>query len=150
MPKKAKKPQHSVEELTEHLQRLQAEFDNFRRRSEEQRAGFIDMAKAEIMTEIMPLLDNVERAASHLPKDLMDNAWAKGVSQISKQAEETLKNLGVVKIEALGQSFDPSQHEAVGTDDSGESEVVVEQLRPGYKVGEKVLRPAVVKVGRRK
>lgn len=148
----SKKPQkkNEVQELTEHLQRLQAEFANFRRRSEEQRAGFIDSAKTEIMAEVMPLLDNVERAAAHLPEELKENAWAKGVSQISKQAQETLKNLGVEKIESLGQAFDPHIHEAVGSDDSGASEVVVEELRPGYRMNDKVIRPAMVKVGKEK
>lgn len=147
MPKKPQK-NTEVQELTEHLQRLQAEFQNFRRRSEEQRSSFIDVAKEEVVASILPILDNIARATSHRPDELKDNAWAEGVSQISRQAEDTLRNLGVERIETLGQPFDPNLHEAVGSDESGQSEVVVEELQPGYKLNERVIRPAMVKVGK--
>lgn len=149
MSKKPKTPAQ-VQELTEHLQRLQAEFQNFKRRSEEQRAGFIDVAKEEVIKEVLPILDNLDRASSHLPEELKGNAWAEGVSQISRQAEDALKNLGVSRIDALGQPFDPNLHEAVGSDESGESEVVVQVLSPGYQINERVIRPAMVKVGKEK
>lgn len=148
MPKKTKKTE--VQELTEHLQRLQAEFQNFKRRSEEQRSSFIDIAKEELIVDLLPILDNLERASTHLPDELQGNAWAKGVSQISRQAEEALKNLGVSQIEALGQPFDPNLHEAVSSDDSGGSEIVVEVLQPGYQINQRVIRPAMVRVGKEK
>lgn len=147
MPKKGSS---KVAELTEHLQRLQAEFDNFRKRAEVQRADFIGLAKQEIFLEILPLVDNLDRAVAHLPKELTDNDWAKGVTQIAKQAEEALQNLGIAKIPALGQPFNPHLHEAVeDLGGRGKNEVVVAELLPGYQMNGRVLRHAVVKVAKK-
>jgi molecular chaperone GrpE len=137
-----------LEELTADLQRVQADFINFRRRAEEDRKELLDLAKASVILEILPLLDNIDRALGHLPEDLKDNQWAKGVEQISKQAQEQIKKLGIEKIEALGQPFDPTLHEAVASD--GDGETVVEELQPGYRMGDRVLRHSMVKVGKKK
>jgi len=140
MPKKP-----TTKELTEHLQRLQAEFDNFRRRTDEDRSKFIDIAKEEIIKELLPLLDNLERATNHLPEELKNNQWAGGITQISKQATETFKNLGIDRIKTIGEKFDPHLHEAV----AGEGgEEIIEELQSGWQLGEKVLRHALVKLGK--
>ena len=149
MPKKKDDLHAKVEELTADLQRVHADFVNFRRRSEEERGSVLELAKQDIVLQILPLLDNIERALAHVPKNLEKDPWAKGVEQIAKQATETLKNLNVEKINSLGQPFDHNLHEAVGADDSGSHEVVVEELQPGYKLGDKVIRPALVKVGKK-
>jgi molecular chaperone GrpE len=155
MPKKSQQPVEDqlgeqdvqIEELTADLQRVQADFANFRRRSEEDRASFIDMAKQDVILRVLPLLDNIHRALMHAPEELKDNQWAQGVAQIGKQAEDSLKALGIERIETLGQPFDPHLHEAIAHD--GEGETVIEELQPGYKIGNKVIRHAMVKVGKK-
>ncbi|HSX48513.1 MAG TPA: nucleotide exchange factor GrpE [Candidatus Nanoarchaeia archaeon] len=149
MSKKKPELEQRVEELTADLQRAQADFMNFRRRAEEQRGMVLDLAKQDVVLQLLPLLDNVERALGHVPAELADNAWAKGVDQVAKQAQDTLKQLGVEKINSVGQPFDHNLHDAVATDESGEHEVVVEELQPGYKLGDKIIRHAMVKVGKK-
>ncbi len=142
--------QTKVDELTADLQRIQADFVNFRRRSDDERGEFLTLAKQDVILQLLPVLDNIGRALSHLPDELSDNGWAKGVSQISKQAEETLKGLGVTRIDSIGRPFDPNLHEAIGYEEGeGDQEVVTEELQPGYKLGDKVIRHSMVKVGRK-
>jgi molecular chaperone GrpE len=145
MPKK----DNRIDELTADLQRVQADFVNFRRRSEEQSAEFMNLAKQDVILQLLPVLDNIDRALGHLPEELKDNPWAKGVETVAKQAQDTLKNLGIEKIEAVGQSFDHNFHEAIAVEGDGNEEVVIEELQPGYKLGEKVIRHSIVKVGRK-
>jgi molecular chaperone GrpE len=154
MTKKPKKAvtddlQNRVDELTNDLQRLQAEFINYKRREAESRGELLAMAKGHVVMEILPVLDNIDRALSHRPKELQDNAWAGGVEQVSKQALATLSKLGVEKIQAVGQPFDHNVHEAVATEDGeGDMELVVAELQPGYTLNGQVIRHAMVKVGR--
>lgn len=143
MPKKEK---DLLAEMTADLQRVQADFVNFRRRVEDDRRELMSLAKSEVVTELLPLIDNLDRALNHRPKELEGNAWAEGVGAVAKQAEEQLRKLGVEKIESLGQPFDPMLHEAV----AGEGEIITEELQPGYRMGERILRPAMVKVGKEK
>ncbi len=154
--------QSQVGELTADLQRIQADFMNFRRRSDDERGEFLALAKQDVLFQLLPVIDNIGRALGHVPKELTDNPWAKGVNQVAKQADETLKNLGITRIESVGQPFDPHLHEAIGYIDGQASaeesnvsgqmsnvEVVVEELQPGYKLGDKIIRHAMVKVGRK-
>lgn len=139
-----------VEELTIDLQRVQADFNNYRRRSEEGRGEILDLAKQEVVMQVLPLLDNIDRALGHLPEDLKNNPWAEGVAKVAQQSQDILKSLGVEKIASLGQHFDHNLHEAISMEDGdGEDEVVVEELQPGYKIGERIIRPAMVKVRRK-
>lgn len=139
-----------VEELTSDLKRVQADFINFRNRSEEERGQVLTLAKQDVILHILPLLDSIDRAFAHIPQDLVEHPWAKGVKQIARQAEEIFRSMGVERIVALDQIFDPLLHEAVGfVDGEGETEVVTEELQPGWRVGETVLRPAMVKVGKK-
>ena len=136
-----------IAELTADLQRLQAEFLNYKRREAEAKAELLDTAKRQVMLDIIPLLDNIERALAHRPDDLADNAWAGGVAAVGKQAADTLAGLGVTRIETVGQPFDHNLHEAISFEEGdGGEEVVVEELQPGYKMGETVIRHAMVKV----
>lgn len=149
-PEQTNDLQTKVDELTSDLQRIQADFMNFRRRSDEERGAFLDLAKQNVVLQLLPVLDNIGRALSHIPDELQDNNWAKGVSQIAKQSDDTLKSLGVTRVESLGQPFDPNLHEAIGFEDGeGDHEVVIEELQPGYKMGDKVIRHAMVKVGKK-
>ena len=133
-----------VAELTADLQRLQAEFINFRRRAEAERTEVLNFAKARIAREFLTVRDSFDAESAHRPKDA-DAGWAKSIDAIRTQFDQVLNNLGVQRFESLGQPFDPHRHEAVAHD--GEGDHVVEELQPGYELGGTVLRPAMVKVG---
>lgn len=141
--------QGRIDELTTDLQRLQAEFANYKRREDGAKAELLEMAKREVVILLLPTLDNIERALAHRPAELADNAWAGGVEQVGKQAQEALAKLGVTRIESVGQPFDHNLHEAISYEDGeGDNEVVVEELQPGYRMGDVVIRHAMVKVGK--
>ena len=144
MPKKNAKDER-IDELTQDLQRVQADFVNYQRRAESERLEIMAMAKQEVTKQLLPILDNIDRGLAHLPEELVDNDWAKGVQQVGKQAEEMLKSLGIERIVAVGERFDPHQHEAISQD--GEGDMVTAELQPGYRMGDKVIRHAMVKVG---
>lgn len=153
MTKKADKKtddlQAKIEELTEDLQRVHADFVNFRRRSDDERAQLRDQAKIGVMMQLLPLIDNLDRALTHLPQELEDNQWAKGVGQLAKQFSGILKELGIEEIQAAGQPFDPHLHEAVSYDDGEGEEIVEAELQKGYKLGDQVIRHSMVRVGRK-
>ena len=135
--------------LTTDLQRVQADFINYRNRTEDEHRRQSHATKAATIVQLLPLLDDIERAVSHLPTELQDNQWAKGVAALPKQLDRALESLGVTRINALDEPFDPQLHEAVQMEDGeGEHEVVTEVLRTGYRMDEQVLRPSLVKVGR--
>lgn len=147
-PKKNKADQ--IAELTHDLQRLQAEFANYQRRETEAKADLLNLAKRDVVAQLLPLLDNLDRALAHRPSELADNAWASGVEAVARQATEALAGLGVERINALGQPFDHNLHEAVSMEDGeGDQEVVLEELQPGYKMGATVIRHSMVKVGKK-
>src|SRR5438045_2466155 len=123
--KKHEARQNEVGELKEALQRERADFMNFRRRSEEDRLELTSLIKKEIILELLPLIDNLARAAGHLPKDLESNEWARGVLQIENQALAVFRDMGVQRIEAVGQPFDPRLHEAMSFEGGKGSDEVV-------------------------
>jgi molecular chaperone GrpE len=141
------KSEQQVGELTVHLQRLQAEFENYKKRVDSERGELMGHAKEAVLSELLPALDNLDLAANHLPEDLADNAWAKGISYIGQQLNDKLAEMEVVKLNPIGQKFDHNQHEAIEYIESDKPEnIVVEVITPGYKIGERVVRPARVKV----
>lgn len=150
----AKKAQHDIEilhqqitELTEALQRERADSVNIRRRHEEQVAGLKNIVKAGVVRDLLPVIDNFERALKHVPADLADNEYVKGVQGVVRQFEKTLADLGVVRIKTVGEPFDPRYHEAVAMEEGdGTEEVVCEELQAGYILGDEVIRHAMVKV----
>lgn len=149
MPKKptAKELEQQITELTEALQRERADSDNIRRRHDEQIASLKAMVKASVVRDLLPIIDNFERALKHVPEDLEDNDYIKGVQGVVKQFEDTLKKLGVERIKTVGEVFDPRLHEAVSMEDgSGTIEVICEELQSGYALGDEVIRHAMVKV----
>ncbi len=154
MPKKQKteeiqKLEQQIAELTDALQRERADVINVRRRHEEQIGQLKDLVKSQITAELLPVIDNFERALKHTPKELEGNDYIKGVNGIVKQFETTLEKLGVERIKTIGEVFNPELHEAVGMEDGdGNSEVVIEELQAGYKIGNDVIRHAMVKVKR--
>lgn len=141
----AKKP--TIAELTEALQRERADAENLRRRHESQVLGLQEIVKANVVRELLPIIDNFERALKHVPKELEKNDYVKGVNAIVKQFEATLKNIGVERIKTVGEVFDPHLHEAIHMEQGdGPVEVVCEELQPGYRLGDQVIRHAMVKV----
>lgn len=137
-----------IGELTAHLQRLQAEFDNYRRRAADQQASILSLAKEDVVLQLLPLIDNVDRALGHIPAELADNSWAKGVAGVAKQGAETFAAIGVSKIQTVEQPFNHNTMEAIAAEGEGDQEMVSEELQAGYKLGEKVIRPAMVRVKR--
>ena len=139
--------QQQVTELTEALQRERADVMNVRRRHEEQVANLKTMLKANVIRDLLPVIDNLERSLKHVPKDLEDNEYIKGVQGVVKQFEKTLNDLGVERIKTVSEPFDPRYHEAVSVEDGdGTQEIVSEELQAGYKLGDEVIRHAMVKV----
>jgi molecular chaperone GrpE len=136
-----------VAELTAALQRERADATNLRRRHDEQVASLQTTVKANVVRDLLPVIDNFERALKHVPADLAGNDYIKGVQGVVKQFEKTLADIGVVRIQTVGKQFDPRYHEAVSMEDGdGEQEVVSEELQAGYKIGDEVIRHAMVRV----
>ncbi|HEY5667724.1 MAG TPA: nucleotide exchange factor GrpE [Candidatus Saccharimonadales bacterium] len=136
-----------IAELTEALQRERADATNLRRRHDEQIANLKNVVKAGVVRDLLPIVDNFERALRHVPEDLADNDYVKGVQGVVKQFEKTLSGIGVERIKTVGQPFDPRYHEAISMEDGeGSEEVVSEELQAGYILGDEVIRHAMVRV----
>ena len=139
--------QQQVADLTEALQRERADATNLRRRHDEQVAGLKNVVKANVVRDLLPVIDNFERALKHVPAELEGNDYIKGVQGIVKQFEKTLAEIGVERIATVGESFDPRYHEAVSMEEGdGTEEVVSEELQAGYKLGDEIIRHAMVRV----
>jgi len=139
--------EQQIAELTDALQRERADAMNVRRRSEEDRSKMGSFYKASVVQELLPVLDNFERALKHTPKELEGNDYIKGVQSVVKQFETTLEKLGVKRIKTVGEHFDPNLHEAVSMEEGdGKHEIVSEELQAGYTLGDDVIRHAMVKV----
>ncbi|MBL8121553.1 nucleotide exchange factor GrpE [Candidatus Saccharibacteria bacterium] len=134
-------------QLTEALQRERADATNIRRRHEDQIAGLRTAVKASVVRDLLPVIDNFERALKHTPAELAENDFVKGVQGIVKQFEKTLADIGVERIKTVGEPFDPKYHEAVSMEEGdGEQEIVCDELQAGYTVGDEVIRHAMVRV----
>lgn len=143
---------HLVEERNDLLDRLlrrQAEFDNFRRRAERERADILEYANTETVRSILPILDDFERA---LRVETVDKDYARGMELIYQRLSDALKKLGVEPISAKGQTFDPHIHHAVEMVDTDEVEdhTVLDEFQRGYNFRGRLLRPAMVKVSVKK
>jgi molecular chaperone GrpE len=139
-----------LEEANNRTMRLAADFDNFKKRARQEQLETMRYATATLAERLLPVLDDAERALEHAPEGV-DESWLKGVRMTFRKLEEVLGGVGVERIEAVGASFDPSLHEAIGSEDSQEhaEDTVLTELRPGYRMHDRVLRPALVKVARR-
>ncbi len=153
--KKSKKSSVSAEQikkLEEELQnqkdlllRTAAEFDNFKRRTEKERIAAAEFTSANLLKKLLPVFDNVDRANA-ADKDSAD--YAKGVEMIVKMLTDAVKDLGLVELGAVGETFDPQYHEAVMhiEDENFGENVISNVLQKGYKIGDTVIRPAMVQV----
>lgn len=131
-------------DLTADLQRVQAEFLNYKRRAESEKADLINFAKTRVVREFLSVRDTFDQEQAHRPASA-DPAWASSIDAIRSQFDSVLKNLGVERFTSVGQPFDPNFHEAISSE--GEGDTVTEELQAGYKLGDAVLRHAMVKVG---
>lgn len=139
-----------AEDYYGHLQRLQADFDNYRKRTQKEKEELIKYASERIVSDLLPVLDNFERAISAAQSSEDFKAFSQGVEMIHRQMQNMLTKEGLKAIDAVGQPFDPNLHEAVlqvDAEDQPEN-TVVEELQKGYYLKEKVLRPSMVKVSR--
>jgi molecular chaperone GrpE len=146
--KKDNEYEQQIGELTQDLQRVRADFENYRKRVDTEKEMARATGKMSAIMQLLPVIDTIERAITHMPDDLQDNAWAQGVGGLVKNLEKSLESLGLTHIVATpGTAFDPAYHEAVQFDDvEGEHEVIAEELQTGYLFGADVLRPSMVRV----
>ena len=134
-----------LEETTDRLKRLMAEFDNFKKRSTKEREGLYNSLLSDIISSFLPVVDNLEKAVN---SNTEDEGYKQGVELVLKQFMDVLNSLGVKEIEGVGSTFNPEYHEAVSLvqdENLGEKEIK-EVFRKGYKIGEKVIRHSMVVV----
>ncbi|MFA6610380.1 MAG: nucleotide exchange factor GrpE [Candidatus Omnitrophota bacterium] len=132
--------------------RIHAEFENARRRLEKDKADFLKYANEGMLMEFMPILDNLDIAEKHIKEAKDFNAVREGVDMIQSQIQRFLKDIGVERIKTVGEKFDPHVHEAILVDQASDKEedTVIEELKAGYMLSGKMLRPAMVKIAKKK
>jgi molecular chaperone GrpE len=132
-------------------QRARAEFANYKRRIEAERAELTASAGAEALKRVLPAVDDFERAMQTLPDDLKDNPWISGVLMVQRKLNAALEQSGIAPLVTNpGDAFDPNVHEAITHEDSDQfgSEQIIGEVQRGYKIGDRILRPAMVRVAR--
>lgn len=146
--KKKDKKDEQIEELNDKYQRLFAEFQNFRSRSEKEKAAMFETGAKSIIEKILPIVDNFERGVATLSEEDLESPVGEGMNLIYKQLLQTLTDMGVTAIEAEGKEFDPDLHNAVMHEDNEElgENVVSQELQKGYKYRDTVIRHSMVKV----
>lgn len=138
-------------EFRDDLQRMRADFENYRKRVDNEKIAARESGQASAILKLLPVIDNIERAIAYTPEELKDNSWVQSVAGLVKHLEKSLETLNLVRIDAKpGTPFDPELHEAIQFDEDakGEHEVVAEELQAGYTLGGHVIRHAMVKVTR--
>lgn len=135
------------DDYLDQLQRSRAEFANFRRRNDQERAQLREFVARDITAQFLPVIDDFERAMTMAPTDGSDAAFVQGVEMIQAKLTSIFDRLGVSRIDALGQPFDPAFHEAVATEPGSSGTNVVEVYQNGYQIGDTLVRPAMVKTG---
>jgi molecular chaperone GrpE len=148
---KAKKDdlQLQIDELTLDLQRTRADFENYRKRVELEKTSAREAGQSSAILKLLPVIDNIERAVTHMPEELAENKWAQGVAGLAKNLEKSLEALNLKRIDATkGTEFNPELHEAIQFDEmaEGEKEVIEDELQAGYLLDGRPIRHAMVKV----
>ena len=137
---------NEIEGLKEALQRSMADMQNMKRRAGEDKMRFIRFANAELLKKLLPIIANFDRACQQIPDGIKDDNWTKGVVSTHDELMKALDEMGVKKVETVGQKLDPTKHEAV-MQDKGELDVILEEFEPGYMLNDEVIKPAKVRVG---
>ena len=142
------KKDEKIEELTDRLMRSMAEFENFRKRSEKEKAQMFEIGASDIVKRILPVVDNFERGLNAITEEEKSTPFAQGIEKIYKQLITTLEEAGVKTIEAVGKEFDPNLHNAVmhGEDENFGENIVAEEFQKGYTYRDTVVRHSMVKV----
>ena len=146
--KKKDKKDEKIEELTDQLKRQLAEFDNYRKRTDKEKASMYVVGAKEIVEKILPIVDNFERGLAQVPEDQKEDPFVDGMSKVYKQLTTALGEAGVEPIEAVGNEFDPAFHNAVmhvEEEEVGEN-IIVEDFQKGYLYKDSVVRHSMVKV----
>jgi molecular chaperone GrpE len=128
-------------------QRCQADFVNYKQRAEQEKSEIIEFANSTLVSNLLPIMDDLERAFASVPADLGESNWTEGIRLIYNKLKTSLEAQGLTEIEARGKPFDPHLHEAI-MQQNGKEGMVIEELQKGYKFKEKVIRPSLVTVGR--
>jgi molecular chaperone GrpE len=138
----------SADELLGLLRQERADFQNYRRRIADERATDLERARGQALDPIFPLLDDLARAFANVPPDLESDPWAHGISLLETRLTDTLRRLGLETVGAPGEPFDPTRHEAIvyEPDPEARGQTVSAVIRPGYRLGTRLLRPAEVVV----
>lgn len=146
--KKKDKKDEKIEELTDRVKRQMAEFENFRKRTEKEKAGMYAVGAKDVIEKILPVVDNFERGLATVPEESKEDPFVDGMNRIYKQLMTELENIGVKPIEAVGQEFDPNLHNAVMQVESDEYEsgVIAQELQKGYTYHDMVVRHSMVGV----
>lgn len=143
--------QQQVADLTADLQRMRADFENYRKRVDSEKQAAREDGEVRSILKLLPVVDTIDRAVAHIPDDIADHQWVKGVSGLVKQLEKSLGDLKLEKINAAeGTEFNPELHQAIQFDEdaAGDKEVVAEELQPGYMPSGRPIRHAMVRVTR--
>jgi len=136
-----------AEKYLANWQRSQADFDNYKKRSEQEIGEVIEFARGALISNLLPVMDDLERALASVPAELEESNWTEGIKLIYNKFKATLEAQGLAEIKARGEPFDPRLHEAV-MQQEGEEGMVIEETQKGYKFEGKVIRPSLVIVGR--
>jgi len=144
------KVQTKAAEYLDGWQRARADLSNYRKRVEKDQAEYSKVATSALIFRLLPVLDDFQRAFQTLPSNLRGLTWIDGIALIERKFNAILEAEGLTSIEAVNQSFDPTLHEAVMSEESTEDEdgQVIAELQKGYKLHDRVLRPAMVKVAK--
>lgn len=143
--------QAKVEELKNDLQRMTADFANYRKRNEAERSEFAKFAKADLIAKLLDVLDGYDRALATVPEDLKGQPWVEGMWLVERKLRSILDAEGLEPIDSLDKPFDPYMHEAVAYIESDAPEgTVIEEHQKAYRLHDRVIRPALVTVARKK
>ena len=136
-----------ADENTRSWQRTAADFANYRRRTEQERGAMAQLSNAVLISKMLSVLDDFDRALASVPEDAHEG-WVEGIRLVERKLRTVLESEGVTPIEAVGQRFDPNLHEAVVHEETSEypDNVVIDEVQRGYRLGDRVLRPALVRV----
>ena len=147
MKKDLEEANQKIEELTNVSQRVMADLQNFKRRTEEDKKNLVSFANINLILEILPILDNFERAIKHQPKAASDSKdWLEGIMQIYNQLQQFLEKQGLEQISAKGEKYNPNLHEAM-LHVEGKDGIILDELEKGYILKGKIIRPTKVSVG---
>mgnify|MGYP003681940996 CR=1 FL=1 len=138
---------NKVEKFFASWQRTQADLDNYVKRAEQEKSEIVEFASRTLILNLLPILDDFDRAFASLPAELDDSSWTEGIKLIYNKLTSILEAQGLAEIKAKGEYFDPYHHEAAGQL-SGEEGIIIEEIRKGYKFKNKLLRPSMVMVGK--